>query len=115
MEELRTLKLISASIHQEDDEDEMYLLSCNIIERERKFLRRRWDSKYLIDLAQREGSFIAEYRVDPKGYDILVDMIDHKINRNEIKAINSLGSSGSRPISVASRLGICLIMLAGGR
>jgi hypothetical protein len=35
----------------------------------------RWNGTYLTDLAKNEGSFCAEYRLDPKPFNILHEMI----------------------------------------
>ncbi len=114
MEELKILKRLRSHLHdEENDEDDFRSVQSSVIARERKFLRRRWDSEYLLNLAEKEGSFVAEYRVDPKSFDILVGLLEPRLQRNVVKAENSLSGCGSEPISVASRLGIALIMLAG--
>ena len=81
------------------------------------------DSAYLVDLARNEGSFLAEYRVDPRGFDTLLELLRPALERNEAKAaaagndhcglqvefceINNYAAStsGSLQISAGSRLG----------
>ena len=45
--------------------------------------RKRWDSEYLRNLAENEGSFLAEYRVDPGGFDLLHEILESSIQRDE--------------------------------
>ena len=42
--------------------------------------RKRWDSYYLRNLAIQEGSFMAEYRLDPAGFDILVELLHDQLS-----------------------------------
>ena len=50
-------------------EEELYVFACFCQAtqsfRNEKLFRRRWDESYLRDLAEREMSFVAEYRLDP--------------------------------------------------
>ena len=61
---------------ESDEEEEMMLLALGMLcakkQRAPALFRKRWDSEYLLDLAQKEGSFVAEYRVDPAGFRELV-------------------------------------------
>ena len=68
------------------------------------------DSDYLLNLAVTEGSFLAEYRVDPRGFDILHELLDSTINRTGRFSAVSMATSGSSEITPASRLGAALIM-----
>ena len=52
-------------------------------ERASPLFRKRWDSIYLRDLAANEGSFVAEYRVDPRGFEILTELLESSISRDE--------------------------------
>ena len=79
-------------------------------ERSSPLHRRRWESERLIDLAQREGSFVAEYRLDPRGFDMLLNLI-----RADLEKDTSFLGDNVEPISSDSRLGAALIMLGGGR
>jgi hypothetical protein len=83
--------------------------------RVKSMFRKRWDSDYLVDLAVNEGSFIAEYRVDPEGFDILHEMLYPMLDVESKMSDISNARSGSDRITVASRLGCTLIMLGGGR
>lgn len=77
--------------------------------------RKRWDSEYLLNLAQQESTFVREYRVTPKGFDILLELLYDYLKVDEEMARRSQSLSGSKVVSVASRLGMALIILAGGR
>ena len=59
----------------DDDDIDFYMLSKHLAAREKHKLsrcppifRKRWDSKYLIELAHNESSFVAEYRLDISGF-----------------------------------------------
>ena len=39
-----------------------------------------------VNLARNEGSFLAEYRVDPRGFDTLLELLRPALERNEAKA-----------------------------
>jgi hypothetical protein len=58
---------------------------------------------------------VAEYRVDPKGFDILHQLLSQMLSVNDEMASRSMSSSRSNPITSSSRLGAALIMLGGGR
>ncbi len=45
--------------------------------------RKRWDSDYLLNLAYNEGSFIAEYRLTPTKFGILVDLLTPQLQRSD--------------------------------
>lgn len=118
MESLAILDALQQSLMDIDDEIDDQVACAIVLEdarRDSKLFRRRWDSEYLVDLAVKERSFVAEYRVDPGGFDILTELLSQDLSRNETQARNSLSGSGSRPISVESRVGAALIMLSGGR
>ena len=80
--------------------------------RNEKIFRRRWDEPYMRDLATRESSFVAEYRLDPSSFDILSGMLEMDLRVDERM---SQISTSSGAISTNSRLGSALIILAGGR
>jgi len=85
------------------------------VPRNKCIFRKRWDSYYLRDLAEKEKSFLSEYRLDPGGFDLLHEMLSPRLTVNELKASASNMRSGSGDIGTDSRLGAALIMLAGGR
>lgn len=116
MEDLDALSVLSSS-DDEDFEDlvEKYVVKFGFAIRESKQFRPRWDSARLTKLAQDEGTFIAELRLDPRSFNLLVEMLDPILRKNPTNAANSLSGSGAMPISVASRVAVTLIMLAGGR
>ena len=101
-----------------DDEEDATIfpfLLRQVHRRNSVLFRKRWDSKYLVDLAVNEGSFISEYRVDPGGFDILHKLLGSTLERDEKFSKLSGSRSGSASISSASRLGAAFIMLGGGR
>jgi hypothetical protein len=77
--------------------------------------RHRWNCEYLVDLATRENSFVAEYRLDPAGFDQLVQMLTPALEVDQKMAAIAMSSSYSQRITEGSRLGAALIILAGGR
>ena len=77
--------------------------------------RQRWQSDYLLNRASNEGSFVAEYRVDPRGFDELIEMLTPSLQVNQKFANIAMAKTNSKPITVASRVGAALIMLGGGR
>ena len=77
---------------------------------------RRWDNNYLLKLAENEGSFKAEFRMDIACFDDkLFHILEASLCVDDSKALNCLSTSGSALISAASRLAGALIMLGGGR
>lgn len=87
MEDSRALKRLRSQLFDDDDDEMDYLMvQSQLVQRESKFFRRRWDSDYLVDLAEKEGSFVSEYRVDPQGFDILVQLLEPALRRNTIMA-----------------------------
>lgn len=101
-----------------DDDDEMaaVALVCDeTVYRSSKLYRKRWDSVYLRNLAELEGTFISEYRLGPKEFDCLHELLASTIEVDQGMASVSLQSSGTANITTDSRIGIALIMLAGGR
>ena len=77
--------------------------------------RKRWDCQYLLELANKENSFIAEYRLNNKCFDILHNLLQPMLEVDQRMASISMARTKSQPISTASRLGAALIMLGGGR
>ncbi len=77
--------------------------------------RKRWDSDYLVNLAITEGTFVTEYRLDPRTFDMLLVYMEPYLKIDARMAKVAMGTSKSQPISLASRLGAALIILAGGR
>lgn len=77
--------------------------------------RKRWDSEYLLSLAQEENSFVAEYRLSPKAFYQLYEMLGSSLDVNQDMASRAMGRSGSAPITPMSRMAAGLIMLGGGR
>jgi hypothetical protein len=77
--------------------------------------RPRWESNRLRELAELEGSFIAEYRFSPREFDILHLLLKDNLTANERMSNVSTARSGSSSISSDSRLGkihhICVIYL----
>jgi hypothetical protein len=61
-----------------------------------------------VDLAVRENSFVAEYRVDVGRFNLLHQMLETSLEVNETKASAAMHICGSAPISTASRLGAAL-------
>ena len=61
-----------------DEEEKMQLLLLLKIKRFKSpsFYRERWNCEYLRNLAVQEGSFVAEYRLDPVGFDELVSILE---------------------------------------
>jgi hypothetical protein len=43
--------------------------------RDAKLSRLRWNCDYLVDLAINEKTFVAEYRLDPRSFDLLGDIL----------------------------------------
>jgi DDE superfamily endonuclease len=98
-----------------DDEDFILQTYCtNFLRpcREEKFFRTRWREGSLRNLAENENSFIAEYRRDPVSFDLLSEMIEPDL---DVNASMAKISTKSAPITIHSRLGAALIILAGGR
>ena len=83
--------------------------------RQPSLFRKRWDSSYLLELANREKSFVAEYRLDNRSFDILHTLLDPLLEVNQNMAKVSMSRTNSQTISTASRLGAALIMFGGGR
>ena len=80
--DLKTYYDIWGSFNVEDDEEDeeledmaMVVASCYQQERSSALYRRRWDDNYLINLAIQEGSFVSEYRLDLKSFDVLETML----------------------------------------
>lgn len=47
--------------------------------RQPSFYRIRWQQDYLLNLANNEGSFVSEYRVDPVGFDMLIHYLQPQL------------------------------------
>jgi len=117
-EEEETQRLLEATSEFFDDDIEMQsaVVSTEMgLYREQALFRRRWDDTYLIGLAEREGSFVAEYRMDLRGFDILTQMLEEVMPVDNNMAIVKSREAGSDPISIHSKLGAALIILGGGR
>lgn len=69
----------------------------------------------MIDLAIREGSFFAEYRVDSGGFDVLLVMLRDQLSLNDNMAARDSRLCKSAAILVESQLAAVLILLSGGR
>jgi DDE superfamily endonuclease len=106
-----------AQAHDDDDAESVLFISSLLRSHHRSssLFRKRWDCEYLRGLARDEGSFLAEYRVDPRGFDILHEILDASISRDEKYSAIAMSKNGSSHIKSASRLGATLIMLGGGR
>ena len=65
------------------------VLAKPVVPRGVHLFRKRWDSDHLNDLAVREHSFVAEYRVDPGGFSILHELLDPMLQVNENMASHS--------------------------
>ena len=98
-----------------DDEEEEMMGYQLFFSRDEPLYRRRWDSQYLLELAENEGSFVAEYRMQPSAFHCLCEMLRDSLTKVEVKQAACSARSGSKPISVMSRVGAALIILAGGR
>ena len=62
-----------------DTDDDILLLSLGKIIplcRDGKYSRTRWREGYCRDLAEKENSFIAEYRLDPVSFDLLSEITE---------------------------------------
>ena len=69
-----------------DDAEMLFIIGINL--RKPRIFRKRWDSDYLRNLAEQENSFLAEYRVDPASFDILVNMLGDSLEvNNEMAAV----------------------------
>ena len=107
-----------ALVHDDDDDIECMVFPFLLLrnhQRSSALSRKRWDSEYLLNLAVNEGSFVAEYRVDPRGFDVLHQLLESTIKRSGRFSAVSMATSGSSERTSASRLGAALIMLSGGR
>lgn len=116
----RDLKILRdmAEAADEDDDIELFIFPFflrAVHQRNSPLFRKRWDDKYLVNLAVNESSFVAEYRLDPGGFDVLNKLLGDDIARNVKFSTLASSRSGSAPISTGSRLGAALIMLGGGR
>ena len=58
-------------------------LNVSVRFRSTSFYRKRWDSAYLRNLAERENSFVAEYRLVPRQFDILHEMISPLLEKKK--------------------------------
>ena len=66
--------------------------------RDGKYLRTRWREGYCRDLAEKENSFIAEYRLDPVSFDSLSEITEPDLGVNEAMA-NLSSKSGPNLVS----------------
>jgi hypothetical protein len=102
---------MEAFLAEEDDEVVVAMATQLGIMRSSALYRRRWDETYLHSLAESEGSFVAEYRFDPNGFNILHELLDHTLQLDARMVNVQSGQSQSSPITTGSRLGAALIML----
>lgn len=106
----------SSSDSDFDDEDDLLfiLLLQSTKLRSTPLYRKRWDANFFVPLASLENSFVSEYRMDYRSFDLLVGLLSENslLNMNEEFARRAVPSA---PISVASRVGSALILLGGGR
>lgn len=113
--------LLGAQVEKVENEAEEPLFVMISVEddmwaaRDAPLHRIRWNCKYLTHLAQKEGTFVAEYRLTPQVFNILVDMLTPALEGDKEMAMLAMAKSGSGQISIASRIGCALIMLGGGR
>jgi hypothetical protein len=75
--------------------------------------RLRWNQPYLRRLSIDENSFVSEYGVTPKGFDLLLQMLQPRLEVDMRQAARS--NPYSAPITAESRLASCLLELRGGR
>jgi hypothetical protein len=73
----------------------------HVLKHNSSLFRKRWDSQYLRNLAENEGSFLAEYRVDPGGFDLLHEILESSIQRDDRYSAIAMGTSGSAPITTS--------------
>ena len=101
----------TAAAHDDDDDAESMIFTSFLLQshhRSSPLFRKRWDSDYLLGLARNEGSFIAEYRVDPRGFGILHELLHASISRDAKYSAMAMSKNGSSEITSASRLGAAL-------
>jgi hypothetical protein len=98
-----------------DDDDENTFSLVHLNSRSPSLFRQRWQSTYLRALAENENSFISEYRLSPRQFDVLVHMLQPALEINESMARRALNYTGSSIITPASRVASALLTLAGGR
>lgn len=116
-----TLAILDRLMMDDDDDEDIIdmflipLICKNSLRRNGAIFWKRWDSEYMRNLAVDEGSFVAEYRVDPGGFDILLEVLGDSLRTNTKFSALAMAESGSKEITPASRLGAALIMLGGGR
>jgi hypothetical protein len=92
-------------IENDDDFEVAAVLVCDqTIFRSSSLHRTRWNSFKLRRLAVKEGSFVAEYRVSPREFDVLHQLLQHELTPNVAMANLSTSRSGSAPITSDSRL-----------
>lgn len=108
-EELSEFEVLDADLHQ------LLTKRRRKADRVPRITRKRWDSDYLWDLSLREGSFLSEYRLDSRSFQLLHDMLEPALNGDTEMARRANSGCLSAPISSQSRLGVALIMLGGGR
>ena len=98
-----------------DDDTDFYVANSLLIFRQSALYRRRWDETYIRRLAEEEGTFLAEYRLDPGGFDVLHELLHSRLQVDELQAARQSATSKAAPVTVTSRVGAALIMLDGGR
>jgi predicted GNAT family acetyltransferase len=110
------------AIFEEDEEEELELVLFLVetsnhpkLNRSSVFHRQRWESEYRVNLAIQEGTFVFEYRMGPREFDIIHTLIGDRLKGNEQMAAVAAARSESVPIPAASKIGTALILLADGR
>ena len=58
---------------------------------------------------------MAEYRLDPGSFDVLIQLLQPCLTVSEEMSRRAMSQCKTKPITVSSRVGVGLIMLAGGR
>jgi hypothetical protein len=82
----------------DDDDIDFYMLSKHLAAQEKHkvsrcapILRKRWDSKYLIELAHNESSFVAEYRLDIAEFRDMSELLLQRLQSNHKIALVQFG------------------------
>jgi hypothetical protein len=82
----------------DDDDIDFYMLSKYLVEQEKHqhsrcppIFRKRWDSRYLIELAHNESSFVAEYRLDIRGFRDLSELLLPRLLTNRKMSLVQCG------------------------
>ena len=81
------------------------------VPRSPSLFRKRWDDHYLVNIAVNEDSFVKEHRLNPKAFDILLELLLPRSSVNDKMAEMARAKTGSEPIKTSSRLWAALIIL----